>query len=438
MRAKTFARLLAAGLVIAPASVAMNTLPAAAQTRVQISFGRFYSALAPYGVWYHHPRWGDVWHPVNVPRDFHPYSRGHWVNTDDYGWLWVSDYEWGDIAFHYGRWVYDPYDGWLWIPGYIWAPAWVVWREGDRYIGWFPMPPDDTFLTGYGLPPTAWDWNGGFGYVGWYGPQILPTIAISWTFVDFDHFTDRDVYRYEAPHSEYRRLIDNTRNVTNYVTVNNRIVDRSINVNRLERATGRRIAPVRARTVLRVRAPITRVDVGRRIQLRERRAHGGNPNASARARVERLPRSAINAPGNGPAARRFNRNEGRAVQPSEVNPTERRRQAQERAINERRQRLRAPSTTQNERGAPFGLAGQGEAVRGRQRQPERPAGQARAQQQRQRVELVQHGQQRAEQAATAGQARAQYEGRRAEQARQSRQAAEQARRPERTRGPRAE
>ena len=95
-----------------------------------VSFGYFYDELAPYGVWYNHPRWGDVWHPTRVEADFRPYYRGHWVNTIEYGWTWNSDYPWSDVPFHYGRWVLDPNDGWLWVPGYVWAPAWVIWRSG--------------------------------------------------------------------------------------------------------------------------------------------------------------------------------------------------------------------------------------------------------------------------------------------------------------------
>ncbi len=106
----------------------------------------FVAALAPYGEWRPHPRWGEVWVPFNRPREWRPYTYGRWVYTDDWGWYWISDDEeahWGWVAYHYGRWVHDPRSGWFWVPGDEWAPAWVDWRRGDDYLGWAPMPPDD-------------------------------------------------------------------------------------------------------------------------------------------------------------------------------------------------------------------------------------------------------------------------------------------------------
>ncbi len=293
-------KFLATALALSPLMLATTIAqPAAAQidfsvnigaANTSVSFGYFYNALAPYGRWYHHPRWGDVWHPIDVPPDFRPYYRGHWDYTGQYGWLWESDFPWGDIAFHYGRWIYDPYDGWLWIPGYVWAPAWVVWRESGGNIGWFPMPPDDPFLAGDEIYRTDWnDWDRGFGYSDWYGPQYGPNFAIGfWTFVDRRHFADRDYLRYAADPREYRSFINNSRNITNYTTVNNIIVNRSVDVRQIERESGRRIAEVNPRDVIR-NAPITPLQTGRQVQLEERRLHGGNPRASARDRFAVLP-----------------------------------------------------------------------------------------------------------------------------------------------------
>jgi hypothetical protein len=94
-------------------------------------------------------RWGDVWVPNNVPRNWRPYSIGHWAYTDDYGWYWVSDAAeapWGWIVFHYGRWAWIHDIGWAWVPGREWGPAWVDWRRGDRYFGWAPLPPDEIIV----------------------------------------------------------------------------------------------------------------------------------------------------------------------------------------------------------------------------------------------------------------------------------------------------
>lgn len=36
----------------------------------------FRTALAPYGRWEHHSRWGDVWVPASLARDWRPYTVG--------------------------------------------------------------------------------------------------------------------------------------------------------------------------------------------------------------------------------------------------------------------------------------------------------------------------------------------------------------------------
>ena len=291
-------RAFAAALVLSPLALVATTTEAPSQVGFSVSFGGFYNELAPYGTWHSHPRWGDVWRPRRIEADFRPYHRGHWENTNEYGFVWVSDHVWGDIPFHYGRWVYDPFDGWLWIPGYVWSPAWVVWRGGNGYTGWFPMPPDDGFLYGGGDPYfNRWDnWDRGYGYADWYGPSFgLNTLLNFWIFVEDRRFADRDYIRYIPPRNTYVNIVNNTTNVTNYVTVNNYIINRSVDVARVERAAGRQIARVEARNVLRNNASIQRVDVGNRVQQEERRQHGGNRNASARERIVALPESRARA-----------------------------------------------------------------------------------------------------------------------------------------------
>jgi len=288
----------AAALAMSPIALVATNTEASAQAGFSVSFGHFYDELAPYGSWHHHPRWGDVWRPRGVEADFRPYYRGHWENTRQYGFLWVSDHDWGDIPFHYGRWVYDPFDGWLWLPGYVWGPSWVVWRSGGGYTGWFPMPPDDGFLYGGGNPyDNRWDnWDRGYGYADWYGPSFgLNQLINFWIFVEDRRFADRDYIRYIPPRNSITVIVNNTTNVTNYVTVNNYIINRSVDVTRVERAAGRRIAAVEARDVVRRNASITTVDQGNRVQDTERRQHGGNRNASARERIVALPESRARA-----------------------------------------------------------------------------------------------------------------------------------------------
>nr|AYM54421.1 secreted protein [Phaselicystis flava] len=121
----------------------------------------FNEPLAPYGTWVDDASYGTVWVPsaTVVGADFAPYqTAGHWTMADGGDWMWVSDYDWGYIPFHYGRWVWIAGRGWAWIPGRTYAPAWVVWRVGDGgYLGWAPMPP-------------TWYWSGGVSVGLWTTP----------------------------------------------------------------------------------------------------------------------------------------------------------------------------------------------------------------------------------------------------------------------------
>lgn len=79
-----------------------------------LSYQEFYDGLSPYGQWLYDSQYGYVWLP-DVGPDFRPYyTNGYWAMTQ-YGNTWVSGYDWGWAAFHYGRWTFDQYYGWLWI-----------------------------------------------------------------------------------------------------------------------------------------------------------------------------------------------------------------------------------------------------------------------------------------------------------------------------------
>ena len=76
-----------------------------------------------------------------VGDDFSPYATGgDWLQTE-YGWTWISDWDWGWAPFHYGRWLAVAERGWCWMPGTLWGPAWVSWRAGGGYVGWAPLAP---------------------------------------------------------------------------------------------------------------------------------------------------------------------------------------------------------------------------------------------------------------------------------------------------------
>ena len=138
----------------------------------------FRAALEPYGRWQRHARWGEVWTPADRPRDWRPYTVGHWAYTDDWGWYWVSDEpeaRWGWVAYHYGRWIFDDALGWCWVPGDEWSPAWVQWRrarQGLDYVGWAPLPPDDVIVE-YVEEPRFWVFVRGLDFI---APRIAPFI----------------------------------------------------------------------------------------------------------------------------------------------------------------------------------------------------------------------------------------------------------------------
>jgi hypothetical protein len=118
------------------------------------AYDQFQTALAPYGAWDYDSSYGYVWSPSMsvVGAGFSPYATsGHWVMSE-YGWTWVSDWNWGWAPFHYGRWITRGGRGWSWVPGTMWGPAWVSWRSGNGYVGWSPLPPRGMRLAaGYGV-----------------------------------------------------------------------------------------------------------------------------------------------------------------------------------------------------------------------------------------------------------------------------------------------
>jgi hypothetical protein len=103
----------------------------------------FEKVLQPYGRWIDEEKLGHIWVPSRaiVGNDFAPYaSAGRWSLTE-YGWTWISDWDWGRVVFHYGRWVFLSDAGWSWVPGKLWGPAWVAWRRGRNHVAWAPLPP---------------------------------------------------------------------------------------------------------------------------------------------------------------------------------------------------------------------------------------------------------------------------------------------------------
>ena len=194
----------------------------------------FYDALSPYGNWVDHPNYGRVWYPTGVSAGWRPYTDGHWEWTLDYGWLWVSDWEWGWAPFHYGRWAWDDWYGWLWVPGRVWAPAWVFWRYGGGYSAWAPMPPTVIWQPSYGLVTQHFDYSRDL-----YGD--------CWVAVRDHDFHRHDLHRTIINSGHMVRIFNNTKHVKNLTLVNDRIVNQGVPIRQIEQATGRKIRPVRVR-----------------------------------------------------------------------------------------------------------------------------------------------------------------------------------------------
>ncbi|HSZ75064.1 MAG TPA: DUF6600 domain-containing protein, partial [Rhizomicrobium sp.] len=248
------ARLLASALIASAASlISIPEIASAQEVSADVSFTAFHDKLSAYGNWSHNSRYGDVWRPRDAEADFHPYSRGHWVDTE-YGFTWVSDYQWGDVPFHYGRWVNDSDDGWVWVPGYVWAPAWVVWRSDSDYMGWAPMPPDEHFLAG---DETRFDVDP----VAFYGARA--DVGNLFIFVGTRHIADPNFRTYIVQRPQVADIFHRTRNITRISVVNDHVVNRSVDVRVVERFTHRPIRTVSIRTVLKPGATVTNVRIGR-------------------------------------------------------------------------------------------------------------------------------------------------------------------------------
>ncbi len=191
------------------------------QSQPEITYQQFYNDLSPYGDWINYGNYGYAWVPSMS--NFRPYyTNGHWVYTD-YGWTWVSNYNWGWAPFHYGRWMNDMRYGWVWIPGNEWAPAWVTWRGGGNYYGWAPLGP------GMGM-------NDNFGSIPYN----------DWTFVPRNYITSQNLNRYYVNQSRNVTIINNT-TIINTTSPRNSNGTRSANyhpgppVREIEQNTGTRI-----------------------------------------------------------------------------------------------------------------------------------------------------------------------------------------------------
>lgn len=294
-------------LALAPVG-ALSLIPAvpAQAQQLVVSVSLFHQELAPHGRWFQHPRYGWAWFPTTVDSQWRPYSHGQWVWTEQYGWYWNSDEPFGWATYHYGRWGYDEVYGWIWIPGTTWGPSWVAFRYSEGHVGWAPLPPE-TLQVSFGFNIGHTDMSAVF-------------YASRWVFVPRNRFLDARVYTSAAPMTQNTVYIRQTVNVTNYVTVNNVIVNRSIDRRRMESAIGRRIEVARVRDVDDARKSGRRGDTeieAYRPQVRV--APEAAPPPAARAKPGDKPRYAVHKDATPPSERRV-RSEQPVSPPSAVRP----------------------------------------------------------------------------------------------------------------------
>jgi hypothetical protein len=238
------------------------------QMSVGVSFGVFYSSLSHYGEWIELQPDVYAWRPLHMHNDWRPYMDGRWVWTDD-GWFWVSYEPFGWATFHYGRWYYDDYYGWMWMPGYDWAPAWVEWRYDDDYIGWSPLPPYATFNINIGIHFTTH----------WAAPLHY------WSFVRYRHFCEPRVGNYYESVERTRRFFGNTRSRNDYSYERDRIINRGVDRELVERRSGERIRTAEI-TETRDRQTERVVREGERPRIEVYRPSGADVERSRPERIE--------------------------------------------------------------------------------------------------------------------------------------------------------
>ena len=208
-------------IVLGVLAMGISAPPARAEVSVNVTIGRFYDELAPYGRWVK-CRYGRCWVPRRVARRWQPYTNGRWVYTE-YGWTWVSRDPWGGSPYHYGTWVYLSGYGWSWVPGTVWAPAWVTWSYSDRYVGWAPLPP--SFACGDS------------GYSG--RPVVVS--QTQYVFVPTNRFVDTDITAAWLPATQSATIFRQTRPVTNFGVSDGIVRNTGIPIATIQGATGGRI-----------------------------------------------------------------------------------------------------------------------------------------------------------------------------------------------------
>jgi hypothetical protein len=182
----------------------------------------FQEALPKDGGQWNQSPFGPAWQP-DVPAGWRPYTDGQWAHTDQ-GWAWVGNEPWAWATYHYGRWYQGENDRWAWVPGNVWAPAWVAWRQGGGYVGWAPLPPSVGYADGGVDLSQAEIPAGAYAFV---PARSLLAPRLSVVVLPVEHGS---------------LMLGRTADITRFASAGGRVVDLGVNVENIERATGR---PVR-------------------------------------------------------------------------------------------------------------------------------------------------------------------------------------------------
>ena len=189
--------------------------------------GFFYEELSPYGDWVYTRDFGWAWFPRNVHAYWRPYNDGRWVMTE-YGWTWVSYEPFGWATYHYGRWAGIRASAGSGFPARSGVPRGCPGRAAEATSAGRRCRPQVGFQVGVGIQ------LGGFNLSVGIRPDY-------YNFVPERSFLEPRLSGYWCPTARNVTIIHNTTNVTNYTYIDNRVINRGIDVARIEQATGHRV-----------------------------------------------------------------------------------------------------------------------------------------------------------------------------------------------------
>ena len=112
--------------------------------------------------------------------------------------------------------------------GAEWAPAWVSWRYGSGYIEWAPLS-----------PAIAWD----RGRLNLGGFEIDKWIPPFWhCFVEESAFFTEPVRDHIVLSGRSEILLKLTTNIINYRAIECQVINRGVDIDRIEKDTGQAIS----------------------------------------------------------------------------------------------------------------------------------------------------------------------------------------------------